>query len=108
MLLRTPISTRTAPTFPYTTLFRSPVARRTAQAAPEGIRHHARPGGTGRRGALVPGQHLLQQPDQRPERAQRRSEEHTYELQSLMRISYAVFCLQNKKHSTTYTPTHKS
>src|SRR3546814_4661642 len=30
-----------------------------------------------------------------------RSEEHTSELQSLMRISYAVFCLTKKKHSTT-------
>src|SRR3546814_3591421 len=47
-----------------------------------------------------------------------RSEEHTSELQSLMRISYAVFCLQNKnknthtqqfhtEHNTNYTPTHK-
>src|SRR3546814_1596887 len=33
-----------------------------------------------------------------------RSEEHTSELQSLMRISYAVFCLKKKKH--TYTPTN--
>src|SRR3546814_8781212 len=31
-----------------------------------------------------------------------RSEEHTSELQSLMRISYAVFCLQKKQHTTTY------
>src|SRR3546814_2381799 len=31
-----------------------------------------------------------------------RSEEHTSELQSLMRISYAVFCLKKKKHTTTY------
>src|SRR3546814_9723025 len=33
----------------------------------------------------------------------RRSEEHTSELQSLMRISYAVFCLQKKKHQKTQT-----
>src|SRR3546814_5052855 len=33
--------------------------------------------------------------------AQRRSEEHTSELQSLMRISYAVFCLKKKKNTTT-------
>src|SRR3546814_3421082 len=33
----------------------------------------------------------------------RRSEEHTSELQSLMRISYAVFCLKNKKHKTEKT-----
>src|SRR3546814_4985864 len=35
----------------------------------------------------------------------RRSEEHTSELQSLMRISYAVFCLKKKKYHTTYTST---
>src|SRR3546814_6816502 len=33
-----------------------------------------------------------------------RSEEHTSELQSLMRISYAVFCLKKKKNSTTHRP----
>src|SRR3546814_7494186 len=38
---------------------------------------------------------------QRMPRARQRSEEHTSELQSLMRISYAVFCLTKKKHSTT-------
>src|SRR3546814_4335702 len=32
-----------------------------------------------------------------------RSEEHTSELQSLMRISYAVFCLKKKKHTKTFT-----
>src|SRR3546814_9128471 len=37
----------------------------------------------------------------RPGFAGRRSEEHTSELQSLMRISYAVFCLKNKKNNTT-------
>src|SRR3546814_4724558 len=40
--------------------------------------------------------------DQRPHR---RSEEHTSELQSLMRISYAVFCLKTKTHITTITHT---
>src|SRR3546814_3373616 len=37
-----------------------------------------------------------------------RSEEHTSELQSLMRISYAVFCLKKKKDDTTYTTTHQN
>src|SRR3546814_9854784 len=41
-------------------------------------------------------------PDRRT-RDIRRSEEHTSELQSLMRISYAVFCLKKKKHNTTIT-----
>src|SRR3546814_10412050 len=36
-----------------------------------------------------------------------RSEEHTSELQSLMRISYAVFCLKTKKHHRTTDPQHK-
>src|SRR3546814_7765966 len=38
----------------------------------------------------------------------RRSEEHTSELQSLMRISYAVFCLKNKQHTDETTITHIS
>src|SRR3546814_2343110 len=38
--------------------------------------------------------------------AQQRSEEHTSELQSLMRISYAVFCLKKKKHKLTTTPNY--
>src|SRR3546814_2924646 len=40
-------------------------------------------------------------------RASIRSEEHTSELQSLMRISYAVFCLNKKKTTLTHTPTHR-
>src|SRR3546814_2002873 len=40
-------------------------------------------------------------------RAASRSEEHTSELQSLMRISYAVFCLKKKKKEGQYTRTHK-
>src|SRR3546814_5692082 len=38
----------------------------------------------------------------------RRSEEHTSELQSLMRISYAVFCLKKKKQKTTNQETHRT
>src|SRR3546814_2584091 len=37
---------------------------------------------------------------------QERSEEHTSELQSLMRISYAVFCLKKQQTRTTLTPSH--
>src|SRR3546814_10407990 len=44
--------------------------------------------------------------DRHGRRRDHRSEEHTSELQSLMRISYAVFCLQNKKTSLQYTITH--
>src|SRR3546814_6806433 len=42
---------------------------------------------------------------ERSVRLEGRSEEHTSELQSLMRISYAVFCLKKKKHNDTSTPT---
>src|SRR3546814_6280972 len=107
MIRRPPRSTRTDTLFPYTTLFRSPrpgipVAedrRRRRSAAHGGIptgypaRHSARP---------VVGQgfrHRRQRACGAVFRARflRRSEEHTSELQSLMRISYAVFCLKTKK-----------
>src|SRR3546814_1021267 len=72
MIRRPPRSTRTDTLFPYTTLFRS--AR------------YVRPSGGRDSGCWA--------------RPRRRSEEHTSELQSLMRISYAVFCLKKKKRST--------
>src|SRR3546814_5437016 len=43
-----------------------------------------------------------------PRRVERRSEEHTSELQSLMRISYAVFCLKKKQRKPHKTPTEQS
>src|SRR3546814_1799523 len=70
MIRRPPRSTRTDTLFPYTTLFRSLRSR----AQPRIDRYFAR--GPGER--------------------RQRSEEHTSELQSLMRISYAVFCLKKK------------
>src|SRR3546814_7985362 len=77
MIRRPPRSTRTDTLFPYTTLFRS--SRLWAAHSPalaSFIKHRAR---------CIAGI---------------RSEEHTSELQSLMRISYAVFCLKKKKHNT--------
>src|SRR3546814_6593825 len=88
MIRRPPRSTRTDTLFPYTTLFRSC----------EGMDAH-RPGqdfGCGHRaGRRV---RTLSRPlgDGRGRQALSRSEEHTSELQSLMRISYAVFCLKKK------------
>src|SRR3546814_10798843 len=83
MIRRPPISTRTDTLFPYTTLFRS---------------HQRRFLGIGRRGRLA-GRKRVRQRRGRGAAASRhrRSEEHTSELQSLMRISYAVFCLKKKK-----------
>src|SRR3546814_2165510 len=80
MIRRPPRSTRTDTLFPYTTLFRS----RCRHGAPYLDRQRGGPGlAAGRAG-------------ERPCRPGR-SEEHTSELQSLMRISYAVFCLKKKK-----------
>src|SRR3546814_4765248 len=94
MIRRPPRSTRTDTLFPYTTLFRSlprPFpGRRRSGAVPEGDARQ--PGPAGRPDLPAGG---FGEP---------RSEEHTSELQSLMRISYAVFCLQKKKkNNQAYT-----
>src|SRR3546814_1177182 len=97
MIRRPPRSTRTDTLFPYTTLFRS--CNRPAQRAVEiGI---VEPGEQPDRGQPArPGDLRIRS---RRLRALIDREEHTSELQSLMRISYAVFCLKKKK-----TKTHKS
>src|SRR3546814_19500377 len=81
MIRRPPRSTRTDTLFPYTTLFRSPGAARSALRRPSW--------GCGPCAASCPAARKC--------RSWRRSEEHTSELQSLMRISYAVFCLKKNK-----------
>src|SRR3546814_6644016 len=83
MIRRPPRSTRTDTLFPYTTLFRSPRDGRCRRRQAATHRQAARDRHPGRRRAG----------HGRPVR----SEEHTSELQSLMRISYAVFCLKKKK-----------
>src|SRR3546814_5251737 len=110
MIRRPPRSTRTDTLFPYTTLFRS-------------VRWVAESGRLGEDGAavlldvlgtdvspeLVPGSD--EKPVQKSEDSigpyelqdfNLRSEEHTSELQSLMRISYAVFCLKKKRNNETH------
>src|SRR3546814_11715080 len=92
MIRRPPGSTRTDTLFPYTTLFRSGGgAANTASAiARMGIPVAA----FSKVGSDLNGEFIR--------REMERSEEHTSELQSLMRISYAVFCLKKKtNHSTT-------
>src|SRR3546814_3206239 len=90
MIRRPPRSTRTDTLFPYTTLFRSADQGRS---------------GAQRRTVRRDRRARLRDPlfgARRAARAARgqdqRSEEHTSELQSLMRISYAVFCLKKKKN----------
>src|SRR3546814_6963674 len=107
MIMTPPRSTRTYTLFPYTTLFRSEA--RDVAAVPcvhgddrcpavddvsvaVGIREAQDAAGRLRRRTH----------DRELARRAGRSEEHTSELQSLMRISYAVFCLKKKKKTTTY------
>src|SRR3546814_3525663 len=86
MIRRPPRSTRTDTLFPYTTLFRS---------------HHIGIGvGLCRDGVLAVEEGADWQGGAR-QGARLRSEEHTSELQSLMRISYAVFCLKKKMYLTS-------
>src|SRR3546814_3449721 len=101
MIRRPPISTRTDTRFPYTTLFRSieeqvmPHFLLNADADPC-IGPRQRPGANSRD---IAAESIEGNRGARPDRIRhRRSEEHTSELQSLMRISYAVFCLQKKSH----------
>src|SRR3546814_5098634 len=91
MRRRPPRSTRTATLCPYTTLFRSPVRQRT--------RARAVHGGRGRGTRPAPASLGVGRGRRRGARRER-SEEHTSELQSLMRIPYAVFCF-NKKNPPT-------
>src|SRR3546814_4071400 len=88
MIRRPPRSTRTDTLFPYTTLFRSPLRspQWSGPLAPgPGVARHRLAARRARSGSS------------RRDTGCRRSEEHTSELQSLMRISYAVFCLKKKK-----------
>src|SRR3546814_10159555 len=106
MIRRPPRSTRTDTLFPYTTLFRSAtVSRQSAHRRRSAAQHRGSPSTR------------IASPSRRDGRWRRkfsdgwqasgggrqpkaeRSEEHTSELQSLMRISYAVFCLK-KQHTT--------
>src|SRR3546814_1927419 len=97
MIRRPPRSTRTDTLFPYTTLFRSHRAQdvaRTVERADAGAAGGIEEAAVKAHAKLV----RVEPYGYRPvERRRSRSEEHTSELQSLMRISYAVFCLKKKK-----------
>src|SRR3546814_2459177 len=105
MIRRPPRSTRTDTLFPYTTLFRSPGRKRGALLR----RHDGAHAGKSREG-LRPARRCEPCTAFRAARrdGRRRSEEHTSELQSLMRISYAVFCLKKKNKDTSSSRTHTS
>src|SRR3546814_2274843 len=91
MIRRPPRSTRTDTLFPYTTLFRSGDMARAFPLVP---RYDFTPDG---KAILIAWRGRIER------RPLDRSEEHTSELQSLMRISYAVFCLKKKKNTESRT-----
>src|SRR3546814_7187579 len=99
MIRRPPRSTRTDTLFPYTTLFRSneetdEYLRSSFLTETPGDPFLGAPDGPGKTDAY------RDAPESYP---QERSEEHTSELQSLMRISYAVFCLKKKTNINHHT-----
>src|SRR3546814_4972418 len=101
MIRRPPRSTRTDTLFPSTTLFRSPGCGQLPEFPFVQLQHPVEPA---REAAVVRDQHQAGavgavEFEHLVEHGGRglRSEEHTSELQSLMRISYAVFCLKKKK-----------
>src|SRR3546814_9295328 len=112
MIRRPPRSTRTDTLFPYTTLFRSvrpqrPAAGQLSRRWPAALADRL---GLCRLqlAALRPRRPRFQQPALAGA-GKRRSEEHTSELQSLMRISYAVFCLKkNNEYSSMVLSTYSS
>src|SRR3546814_4129269 len=114
MTRRPPRSTRTDTLFPYTTLFRScssspgpppppPLAHRLPQ-----LRDRRRRAALGHHGHHRPQRTGQDEPARSGGPPGRRSEEHTSELQSLMRISYAVFCLKTKKNDYTAEKKHNA
>src|SRR3546814_1887558 len=102
MIRRPPRSTRTDTLFPYTTLFRSrrrPAHAEVASAAPCAILVAALlPSAIAHLWHGAAAAHCRLRAAARRGLGRARSEEHTSELQSLMRISYAVFCLKKKRH----------
>src|SRR3546814_4405445 len=96
MIRRPPRSTRTDTLFPYTTLFRSVLINTasTELVAQDALAEALRSGHLAGAGLDIFPTHP-------------RSEEHTSELQSLMRISYAVFCLKKKNKKKQYINSHR-
>src|SRR3546814_1284456 len=122
MLRRPPRSTRTDTLFPYTALFRSKKVLVSAPASGADITvvyginhdqmkksHTVVSNASCTTNCLVPVAHVLEQTvGIKHGFMTTRSEEHTSELQSLMRISYAVFCLKkNKERTTKYNKSHR-
>src|SRR3546814_19436195 len=83
-------------------------AHRSSRTRPgAGVRRGGALAGRGRRLARQPALRGWREAADLRRRSSPRSEEHTSELQSLMRISYAVFCLKKQTHKDNTTQTHK-
>src|SRR3546814_10619186 len=110
MIRRPPRSTRTDTRFPYTTLFRSEAGCGDRRGLEQPLADDSGVIGPGRLEAMD--EQVVGVDRQEREWPQQvvvdppRSEEHTSELQSLMRISYAVFCLKKKTPTTNTIPHH--
>src|SRR3546814_10896300 len=107
MIRRPPGSTRTDTLFPYTTRFRSSGRKGKRDPGVECRAAGRRP----RRGECAPHhqcRHFPRLYERLSEGSRRRSEEHPSELQSLMRISYAVFCFKKTNTNSTTSPTHNN
>src|SRR3546814_9092459 len=115
-----PRSTLTDTLFPYTSLFRSPLPRDCVIFGEISLSGAIRPVSQmearlkeaeklGFKRAILPSSAARQRPATGLELSEvsDRSEEHTSELQSLMRNSYAVFCLKKKNNKTTFNTTHE-
>src|SRR3546814_3190731 len=109
MIRRPPRSTRTDTLFPYTTLFRSLRGHLTLVVDSTDKLGRAISQNTGEKTSALEVTERLREAAAKgqaagsPSKEDHRSEEHTSELQSLMRISYAVFCLKKKKKQQTQT-----
>src|SRR3546814_6847836 len=104
MIRRPPRSTRTDTLFPYTTLFRSLVVLSLPAAKQQkrgGMFAFTKSGKFGRAVKKALADKVITDDELAEIDRLQRSEEHTSELQSLMRISYAVFCLKKKKKTQT-------
>src|SRR3546814_9240990 len=112
MIRRPPRSTRTDTPFPYTTLFRSycdpPIHTPTHQSFQQSVALSSHHTPTATLSTIITSAITQQEKHTQTQTTTHaihafppRSEEHTSELQSLMRISYAVFCLKTKKKTTT-------
>src|SRR3546814_1805121 len=110
MIRRPPRSTRTDTLFPYTTLFRSNIGTLYKELLQRRLQREVLEKARAKKAnkkVQRERQALASKERRFKKKLKARSEEHTSELQSLMRISYAVFCLKKKTTTTTITRSNR-